>query len=156
MVRNYYSASAKLLFLFVLLCVGMLNHAAAERGSQLPLIFTSHLKEIVPETHFSCGGSVFAYLTLPHDYNGTHQIEGVWRRPDGGIQDRSQFPVDLKAQGNHQVYVWLNFKEDSSLKELNLGFSRSPEKNEFDGRWTLEVLADQKPIARSAFDVSCP
>ncbi len=106
---------------------------------------------------FPCSERVYAHLSFSDAFAGRREIEGLWFRPDGELQERTRITLDFPAQGPKTAYLWLDFgkKNKTLLDNFVLGGDYGQRGNPFHGTWTLQILADGRAAGQGSFKVAC-
>jgi hypothetical protein len=142
-----------------LLAVGVLalaGLAQAEIPGPPPLILTSQENGTVAEDTFSCSGTIHGYVTLPKAAIGKHDLEGIWTGPKGTVIQHSHDEVNYAPPGSRIAEIWLRFtKEGWVWNPLSVQDQGDEDRALYDGAWKLEVRWDNRPFARSVFQIHC-
>ena len=117
------------------------------------LVLTSKENGLTPETQFSCSDLIHGYLTLPHKAFGKHELEARWTNLNGVTLQFFKTELDCGPNGRQTAYVYLRFAEIHPLGSL--GIEKDEDKEDYSGRWTVDVLWDGKPLVKTHFDVRC-
>jgi hypothetical protein len=117
------------------------------------LVLTSKENGLTPETQFTCTGIIHGYLTLPDKAFGQHQLEARWTNPNGVVLQDFKTKLDCGVNGRQTAYVYLRFEEIHPVGSL--GVEKDEDKEDYPGRWSVEVLWDGKSLVNTHFDVRC-
>ena len=149
--------SRSLILFMLIMCFS--GHSLLGTKYSAPLesiVLTSHIDKIIPETEFTCSGKIIAYVTFSKSFEGQHEVESHWFRPDGSIQEHTLLSHHFKPQGSKTAYLWIAFEEEGSLRSFFSREEDSLEKNEFYGDWSFQLAVDGDVISTEQFFVRCP
>ncbi len=121
------------------------------------LVLTSVMDGLQPEESFTCNGLIHGYITLPAPVTGEHRLEGIWKMPNGTVNQHSKISIEFPPPGRQTAYIWLHFEEESGglMGELGPSSERQKANQIYGGEWQVEVRWDEKTLVTSPFKVKC-
>jgi|GEM_PF-2179664 len=129
----------------------------SERKFPPKIVLTSIVNGLESEKTFSCHGYIHGYLTLPEKAVGLHVLEGVWRMPNGAVNQHTRIPVDFAHPGRQTAYVWFQFHDESGgiLNAARSEGNLESNIKDYNGEWLLEVRWNEITLLKTNFNVKC-
>ncbi len=115
--------------------------------------FISIPNQINDQGAFVSPQQIQAYVDFPTPLQGPHHFEARWYRPDGLMQERSEFTHTYSPTDPASAYFWIRFPESSSILNIGISGLESSEKINFNGIWRFEALCDGVIVKNTTFTV---
>ncbi len=112
--------------------------------------FTNSLEKRIKVEEFRCREKIFLYFTW-HGLQGKHNLKALWYKPDGKIQETTEFQFDTGKGGDWNTWLYLQLEKGNKRSVL------SPETEwfHFIGQWTMEIFLDGDFLEKKNFKVTC-
>jgi hypothetical protein len=124
------------------------------QAAQTKLVVTAQENGVEPQAEMDCRETLHGYITLPHSYQGAHQLEGLWILPNGEMAGHSESTVDFRPPGASTAHVWFTFPDRGSLL-TPINPTSDAERLRYSGPWELRILWDRRPLTQSTFRIRC-
>ena len=107
------------------------------------------------QRHFDCSDTIYAVVEVNGLRQGKHQLEAVWRDPDGRKVETTRY--SFHATGGHsRIWSWLRLHGPEGIAgAIGRAFDPSLGMEAFIGEWTVQLFIDGDPVASKKFEILC-
>lgn len=147
------------LLVAIILCCSLLPESGFAADPDYRTYLTSESSNEIPlneaQQYFDCSDTVYAVVEINNLRPGTHQLETIWRDPEGRKRETTRHPFHT-AGGVARVWSWLRLHGPGGIAaSVGRAFDPSLGMEEFIGEWTVRIAVDGEKIAVLKFEVLC-
>lgn len=124
-------------------------------GKGWSVSFVNESQDSVGSGGLSCRDRILGLVSIPRGV-GERNLETIWFRPDGSVEQEASFSIKLAANRVSQAVVWLRLNPGTRgiFGEFTLGDFGGVD-HPFDGVWRFEMYNEGHFILGERFNVSC-